>query len=133
MILCLFALPDNISEETQLEIATAIANVLKHDVTLKTMTESELISSTKKIRKDLPTEFMKIIDHLITILGDPTESSAFAGKFWNEVLIHRNISMPILQILAMGPKSNRELNYLQKNKCEFLVSLAAAAITVCNG
>lgn len=136
MILCLFTLPDNTSEETQLEIATAIATVVGHTISLRALPESELTHSTtkpRKIVKSEPTELMKIVDNLITILGDPVESSAFVGKFWHEVLINRNISMPILQLLSMGPKSDRELNYLRKNKCEFLVNLASAAITVCNG
>lgn len=136
MILCLFALPDNTSEEIQLEIATAIANAAGHSISLRSLSESELSNGTPKARrvgKSDPTELMKIVDNLIAILGDPVESSAFVGKFWHEVLINRNISMPILQVLAMGPKSDRELNYLRKNKCEFLVNLASAAITVCNG
>lgn len=127
MKILIIGVNNQVSDAEVAEIASAIAQITGNVYPVHMLSEKDFAS--KKVEKPVCSDFMRAVADVVTICGDPEEEEAFRGNFWVEVLRNQSIGRPVLELLALGPKSRSEQAYIRSiHKCEYLPVIAKAAL-----
>lgn len=128
MKLLIIGFEDGIKDDAIKEGVIALQDKVNVTVKANIFTESAFMpTKAKTIRKS---EYMQALEKVTEVCGKETESIGFRSNFYNLVL-KGIIEKPILEVLAFGPKTVAEFDFLQKRKeMENITDYARVALSM---
>lgn len=132
MKLVIFGLPNQIGEE---EIAKAMSNVVKTlgvNIKVTVLERNDVLPSANEpifISRKEESEYVQAVKKIMETCGDIVHSVSDRTKFY-ELVVKKVIEKPILEVLAFGPKSGRELAALKDAGGQEFVSICRTALAL---
>ena len=128
MKLLIIGFEDNIKDDAIKEGVIALQDKVNVTVKANIFTESAFIPTKgKPIRKS---EYMQAIEKVTEVCGKETDSVGFRSNFYSLVL-KGIIERPILEVLAFGPKTVADFDFLSKiNEMENITDYARVALSM---
>ena len=126
MKVVIIPIPNSVSE-TEFKIAmNAFFNELGFTTATHVFSENDAVPNTANVK----TSFMKAVDKVISICGDPDEVLAFKSQFRAAVINNGDPNYELLTILV-ARRSKAEQAYLVQNHLEWLPRFADSMLNAC--
>lgn len=132
MKLVIFGLPNQIGEE---EIAEAMSNAVKTlgvNVKVTVLEQNDVLPNANKplfISRKEKSEFIQAVQKIMETCGDIVHRVEDRSKFY-ELVVKKTIERPILEVLAFGPKSGRDVNALKDAGGQEFISICRTALAL---
>lgn len=132
MKLVIFGLPNQIGEE---EIAEAMSNVVKTlgvNIKVTVLERNDILPNANEpifISRKEESEYVQAVKEIMETCGDIVHNVSDRTKFY-ELVVKKVIEKPILEVLAFGPKSGRDLAALKDAGGQEFVSICRTALAL---
>ena len=132
MKLVIFGLPNQVSEG---EIAEAMSKVVKElgvNIKVTVLERNDVLPNANEpifISRKEDSEFIQAVQKIMETCGDIVHRVEDRSKFY-ELVVKKIIERPILEVLAFGPKSGRELNALKDAGGQEFISICRTALAL---
>ena len=132
MKIVVFGLPNQISEE---EIAEAMSKVVKElgvNIKVTVLERNDILPNANEpifISRKEDSEYIQAVKKIMETCGDIVHSVADRAKLY-ELVVKKVIEKPILEVLAFGPKSGRDLAALKDAGGQEFVSICRTALAL---
>lgn len=132
MKLIIFGLPNQIGEE---EITKAMSNVIKTlgiNIKVAVLERNDILPNANEpifISRKEESEYVQAVKKIMETCGDIVHNVSDRTKFY-ELVVKKIIEKPILEVLAFGPKSGRDLAALKDAGGQEFVSICRTALAL---
>ncbi len=132
MKLVIFGLPNQISEE---EIAEAMSSMVKKlgvNIKVTVLERNDILPNANEpifISRKEESEYVQAVRKIMETCGDIVHNVSDRTKFY-ELVVKKVIEKPILEVLAFGPKSGRDLAALKDAGGQEFVSICRTALAL---
>lgn len=132
MKIVIFGLPNQISEEEVVEAMSEVVKKLGVNIKVAVLERNDVLPNANEpifISRKEDSEFIQAVKKIMEICGDIVHRVEDRSKFY-ELVVKKTIERPILEVLAFGPKSGRELNALKDAGGQEFISICRTALAL---
>ena len=132
MKVIVFSLPNQVSNEEIIEAMANIAENLGVNVKCAILEKNDICPPENEplfISRKEDSEFIQAVKKIMETCGDIVHRVEDRSKFY-ELVVKKTIERPILEVLAFGPKSGRELNALKDAGGQEFISICRTALAL---
>lgn len=132
MKIVVFGLPNQISEK---EIAEAMQKVVKElgvNIKVAVLERNDILPNANEpifISRKEESEYIQAVKKIMEICGDIVRSISDRTTFY-KLVVEKVIEKPILEVLAFGPKSEKDLAALKDAGGQEFVSICRTALAL---
>lgn len=132
MRLVIFGVPNQVSEEEIIDAMATATKVLGVNIRCSILDRDDILPSSNEpifISRKEDSEYIQAVKKVMETCGDIVHNVSDRTKFY-ELVVKKVIEEPILEVLAFGPKSGRELSVLKDAGGQEFVSICRTALAL---
>lgn len=132
MRLVIFGVPNQVSEEEIINAMATATKVLGVNIRCSILDRDDILPSSNEpifISRKEDSEYIQAVKKVMETCGDIVHNVSDRTKFY-ELVVKKVIEEPILEVLAFGPKSGRELSALKDAGGQEFVSICRTALAL---
>lgn len=132
MRLVIFGVPNQVDEEEIVNAMAFATKVLGVNIRCSILDRDDILPSANEpifISRKEDSEYIQAVKKIMETCGDIVHNVSDRTKFY-ELVVKKVIEEPILEVLAFGPKSGRELSALKDAGGQEFVSICRTALAL---
>lgn len=132
MRIVIFGVPNQVSEEEIISAMATATKILGINIRCSILDRDDILPSANEpifIKKKEDSEYIQAIKKIMETCGDIVHNVGDRTKFY-ELVVKKIIERPILEVLAFGPKSGKELSALKDAGGNEFISICRTALAL---
>lgn len=127
MKIVIIGLPNMANDEEIANACKTFSEELGISLKVTVLNQSDILPDNSEAKPE--TAFMKAVNSTLNAIPYGIETTEFRAEFYKRVL-DGTIEKPILNVLSFGPKSRRDLNFLNSQNAGNLPTFAKVALSM---